>query len=74
MQVRTIKRLKKHEQDLINFIIKYDNSWQWYSNDRLTKRLVSRLEKRNFVKTRLEILDNGYKFRTVKLKGVNNAR
>ena len=74
MQVETIKRLKKPEQDLINFIIKYDNSWQWYSNDRLTKRLVSKLEKRNFVKTRLEILDNGYKYRTVKLMEVNNAR
>ena len=70
MQIETIKQLKKPEQDLINFIIKYDNSWQWYSNDRLTKRLVSRLEKRNFVKTRLEILDNGYKYRTVKLMEV----
>ena len=74
MQVETIKRLKKPEQDLINFIIKYNNNWQWYSNDRLTKRLVSRLEKRNFVKTRLEILDNGYKYRTVKLMEVKNAR
>ena len=70
MQIETIKRLKKPEQDLINFIIKYDNSWQWYANDRLTKRLVARLEKRNFVKTRLEILDNGYKYRTVKLMEV----
>lgn len=67
MHVETIKHLKKSEQDLINFIIKYNNNWQWYSNDRLTKRLVSRLEKRNLVKTKLQILDNGYKYRTVKL-------
>ena len=39
--------MKQCDIDLINFIKKYDNNWQWYSNDRMTKKVVDRLVNRN---------------------------
>jgi hypothetical protein len=30
--------MKQCDLDLIKFIKKYNNNWQWYSNDRMTKK------------------------------------
>jgi hypothetical protein len=31
--------MKQCDLDLIKFIKKYNNNWQWYSNDRMTKKV-----------------------------------
>jgi len=59
--------MKQCDLDLINFIKKYDNNWQWYSNDRMTKKLVDRLVNRNICIKKSQLLDNGYIYRQVKL-------
>ena len=62
--------MKQCDLDLINFIKKYDNNWQWYSNDRMTKKIVDRLVNRNICIKTNQLLDNGYMYRQVKL--INN--
>lgn len=59
--------MKKCDRDLIIFLKKNNNQWQWYSNDRATKKVVSRLVNRNICQSRSQLLDNGYTFREVKL-------
>jgi len=59
--------MKQCDLDLIKFIKKYNNNWQWYSNDRLTKKVVNRLINRNICIARSQLLDNGYIYREVKL-------
>jgi len=59
--------MKQCDIDLINFIKKYDNKWQWYSNDRMTKKIVDRLVNRNICIKTSQLLDNGYMYRQVKL-------
>ena len=59
--------MKQCDLDLINFIKKYDNNWQWYSNDRMTKKIVDRLVNRNICIKKSQLLDNGYIYRQVKL-------
>jgi len=59
--------MKQCDLDLINFIKKYDNNWQWYSNDRMTKKVVDRLVNRNICIKKSQLLDNGYMYRQVKL-------
>jgi hypothetical protein len=59
--------MKQCDIDLINFIKKYDNNWQWYSNDRMTKKVVDRLVNRNICIKKSQLLDNGYMYRQVKL-------
>jgi hypothetical protein len=59
--------MKQCDLDLINFIKKYNNNWQWYSNDRMTKKLVDRLVNRNICIKKSQLLDNGYIYRQVKL-------
>ena len=62
--------MKQCDIDLINFIKKYNNNWQWYSNDRMTKKVVDRLVNRNICIKKTQLLDNGYMYRQVKL--INN--
>ena len=57
--------MKQSDKNLLNFL-KVNKGWQWYSNDRLTKRLVHRLVNRNFCIKKEQKLDNGYIFREVK--------
>ena len=59
--------MKQCYLDLIKFIKKYNNNWQWYSNDRLTKKVINRLVNRNICMSRSQLLDNGYIYREVKL-------
>ena len=59
--------MKQCDIDLINFIKKYNNNWQWYSNDRMTKKVVDRLVNRNICIKKTQLLDNGYMYRQVKL-------
>jgi len=59
--------MKQCDLDLINFIKKYNNNWQWYSNDRMTKKIVDRLVNRNICIKTSQLLDNGYVYRQVKL-------
>ena len=57
--------MKKSHLKLINFLKKY-NSFQWYANDRQTRKLVNKLVARNLIIKRKQILDNGYIFREMK--------
>ena len=59
--------MKQCDLDLIKFIKKYDNNWQWCSNDRMTKKVVDRLVNRNICIKKSQLLDNGYMYRQVKL-------
>jgi len=59
--------MKQCDLDLIKFIKKYNNNWQWYSNDRMTKKVVDRLVNRKICIKRSQLLDNGYMYRQVKL-------
>jgi len=48
-----------------------NKGWQWYGNDRQTKKIVNKLVARNFCIKQQQLLDNGYIFRQVTLtKGV----
>tara|TARA_R110002020_G_C16062402_1_gene755558 strand:+ start:654 stop:836 length:183 start_codon:yes stop_codon:yes gene_type:complete len=58
--------MKKEHKKLIVFLKKY-NGWQWYGNDRLTRKSVNKLVDRKFCIKRKQKLDNGYIFREVKL-------
>jgi hypothetical protein len=57
--------MKKSHLKLINFLKKY-NDFQWYANDRQTRKLVNKLVARNLIIKRKQILDNGYIFREMK--------
>jgi len=57
--------MKKSHLKLINFLKKY-NGFQWYANDRQTRKLVNKLVARNLIIKRKQILDNGYVFREMK--------
>ena len=50
---------------LLKFLDKF-NGFQWYGNDRTTKKVVNKLVNRNFCIKRKTILDNGYILREVK--------
>ena len=58
--------MKKEHKKLIAFLKKY-GGWQWYSNDRLTHKLVIKLVNRGFCIKRKNKLENGYIYRQVKL-------
>jgi hypothetical protein len=62
--------MKQCDLDLIKFIKKYNNNWQWYSNDRMTKKVVDRLVNRNICIKRSQLLNTGVYHREVKL--INN--
>ena len=57
--------MKKSHLKLIN-ILKENKGFQWYGNDRQTKKLVNKLVARNLIIKRKQILDNGYIFREMK--------
>jgi hypothetical protein len=57
--------MKKSHLKLINFLKKY-KGFQWYANDRQTRKLVNKLVARNLIIKRKQILDNGYIFREMK--------
>ena len=59
--------MKKDHKKLLTFLVN-NEGWQWYSNDRQTKKLVDKLVARNFCVKQKQLLDNGYIFRQVKLK------
>jgi len=63
-------KMKKEHKELIAFLKKY-GGWQWYGNDRSTRKLVEKLVNRNFCIKRKEKLDNGYIFREIKLAKSN---
>ncbi len=52
---------------LLKFLKTHKN-WQWYGNDRATKKIVNKLVARNFCIKKKTILTNGYIYREVKLK------
>ena len=58
--------MKKSHLKLINFLKEY-KGFQWYSNDRQTRKLVNKLVARNIVIKNKTRLDNGYIYREVKL-------
>ena len=63
--------MKKDHKKLLTFLVN-NEGWQWYSNDKQTKKLVNKLVARNFCVKQKQLLDNGYIFRQVKLtRGVN---
>jgi hypothetical protein len=60
------KNMKKDHKRLLTFLEK-NEGWQWYSNDRQTRKLVNKLVARNFCVKQQQLLDNGYIFRQVTL-------
>ena len=58
--------MNENHKDLIAFLKKY-GGWQWYGNDRLTRKSVNKLVDRKFCIKRKQKLDNGYIYRQVKL-------
>ena len=58
--------MKEDQKKLLTFLAN-NKGWQWYSNDRQTKKLVNKLVNRNFCLKKEQLLDNGYIFRQVKL-------
>ena len=58
--------MKKSHRELLTFLTN-NKGWQWYGNDRQTKKLVDKLVARNFCLKQQQLLDNGYIFRQVKL-------
>ena len=58
--------MNNDHKKLLTFL-KNNKGWQWYSNDRQTKKLVNKLVNRNFCLKKEQLLDNGYIFRQVKL-------
>ena len=63
--------MKKDHKKLLTFLVN-NEGWQWYSNDRQTKKLVDKLVARNFCVKQKQLLDNGYVFRQVKLTKKGN--
>ncbi len=62
--------MKKEYKKLLTFLAN-NKGWQWYGNDRQTKKIVNKLVARNFCIKQQQLLDNGYIFRQVTLtKGV----
>jgi len=62
--------MKKDYKKLLTFLAN-NKGWQWYGNDRQTKKIVNKLVARNFCIKQQQLLDNGYIFRQVTLtKGV----
>ncbi len=62
--------MKKDYKKLLTFLAN-NKGWQWYGNDRQTKKIVNKLVARNFCVKQQQLLDNGYIFRQVTLtKGV----
>jgi len=62
--------MKKEYKKLLTFLAN-NKGWQWYGNDRQTKKIVNKLVARNFCVKQQQLLDNGYIFRQVTLtKGV----
>ena len=53
-------------KDLIKFLKKY-GGWQWYGNDKATRKIVNKLVLKGVCKKRKQTLDNGYIYREVKL-------
>jgi len=58
--------MKKDHKKLIAFLKKY-GGWQWYGNDRSTRKVVDKLVDRKFCIKRKHKLDNGYIVKEVKL-------
>ena len=58
--------MKKDHKKLLTFLAN-NKGWQWYGNDKQTKKLVNKLVARNFCVKQKQLLDNGYIFRQVKL-------
>ena len=58
--------MKKSDIKLLKFLKEFKN-WQWYANDRATRKIVNKLVARNFCIKKKTILDNGYIYRQVKL-------
>ena len=57
--------MNEDHKKLLKFLDKF-KGFQWYGNDRATKKIVDKLVDRNFCIKRKTILDNGYIFREVK--------
>ena len=57
--------MKKLHLKLLNFL-KDNKGFQWYGNDKQTRKLVNKLVARNLIIKRKQILDNGYIFREMK--------
>ena len=53
-------------KDLIKFLKKY-GGWQWYGNDKTTRKTVNKLVLKGVCKKRKQTLDNGYIYREVTL-------
>ena len=58
--------MKQSYIKLLKFLRKY-KGFQWYGNDRATRKIVNKLVARNFCIKKKTILDNGYIYRQVKL-------
>jgi hypothetical protein len=58
--------MNEDHKKLIAFLKKY-GGWQWYGNDRSTRKVIDKLVDRKFCIKRKHKLDNGYIFREVKL-------
>ena len=58
--------MNEDHKKLIAFLKKY-GGWQWYGNDRSTRKVIDKLVDRKFCIKRKHKLDNGYIVREVKL-------
>ncbi len=58
--------MKKEHKKLIAFLKKY-GGWQWYGNDRSTRKVIDKLVDRKFCIKKKQKLNNGYIYRQVKL-------
>jgi hypothetical protein len=63
--------MKKEYKKLLTFLAN-NKGWQWYGNDRQTKKIVNKLVARNFCVKQQQLLDNGYIFRQVTLTKTGN--
>jgi len=60
------ENMKQCDINLVNFLKKY-SGWQWYSNNRATRKVVNRLVKRNICIKNKIIMNTGIYHRQVKL-------
>ena len=58
--------MKQSHIKLLKFLKKY-KGFQWYGNDRATKKIVNKLVSRNFCIKKKTILTSGYIYRQVKI-------
>ena len=58
--------MKKEHRKLLDFLLKF-KGWQWYGNNRATKKMINKLVARNFCVKKSTTLDNGYMYREVRL-------